>query len=146
MGLPADFQDLVAVEWRLLWSGDTLYVSDRVAAEPDIVEDITNCFLSVLCTQAWSDSRWLTVGRSCRNLCVAQMLGLAGLVQFILDKKLGQYQLNGWSKLAEGDNKDFVTCCALAAYIPDSVLELMLDDSRAAKHCDVWQDTAVEEA
>eukprot|EP00974_Lingulodinium_polyedra_P065999 6385460-Lingulodinium_polyedra.AAC.1 len=63
MGLPADCQDLVAVEWRLLWSEDTLYVSNRVVAEPDIVEDITNCFLNVLCAQAWSDSSWLTAGR-----------------------------------------------------------------------------------
>ena len=145
LGLPADRLCQVVHEWQLCWSDGELQVRDDLEGNDDLPDEVANVILEVLSIGGFTDSRWLSVGRSCRNLCCCLLFGLDSLVDYVHDHRNGQYYINGYKKLAHSDNKDYVVVCGLAAYPTDAALELILEDPRAAQHAPTWREAAQEE-
>lgn len=145
LGLPADLLDKFACEWHLTWVDDKLLVHDFFKNDPDIYQQISDAILAILCIGGFTESRWLTIGRSCRSLCLALMVGLKSLVQVALGDSAGNWYLSHFHRLFEGTNQDFCLVAALSAWVSDSVLELILEDSRGAKEGEAWRAAAQEE-
>ena len=84
------------VELGLRWRGDRLQVYEGAASNPDFVEKVTACMLSVFRFQRFTDSRWCTIGDSCRSIVASLALGLGGLVESIRsDPKASDYYIRG---------------------------------------------------
>ena len=78
----------------------------------------------------FSDSRWCTLGRACRQLLVAMLLGLENLVGSVLaDKKVPHYYLNGWKRVND-TMRHFICVAAMCSKPCDSLLQALLDDDR----------------
>ena len=84
MGIVADLLGVVATVWRLVWANGHMLVSDTFANEEDIYQDIASTMLSLLSLHPFTESRWLTIGRSCRSLVIGLLFGLEDLVQYVL--------------------------------------------------------------
>lgn len=146
-GMPPDLLEQVATRWQLLWDGDRFLVAEDEVSDPDsdFHDELISCIVSCLAIGGFSDSRWLTVGTSARQLMLSLMLGLPALVAFVLSKNTSEYHLAGFRKLQEGVTKDFLLICSLAAYPADVVLEQVLEDSRAGLHAGYWRQLALDE-
>ena len=86
------------------------------------------------------------MGKSTGLFCSSLLFGLGDVVFEIIRVKGGEFHLNGFKALY--DNRDtlpFVLVCALSSYVPDAALELIMEDSRAAKQVTIWQEAAQEE-
>ena len=128
MGLPADRLGQVVQDWQVCWCNGELQVRDDLEDDEDFPEELANVILEVISISGFTDSRWLTVGRSCRNLCCCLLFGLDSLVELIHNHKNGQYHINGYRKLAHSDNREYVVVCGLAAYPTDAALDMILED------------------
>eukprot|EP00974_Lingulodinium_polyedra_P017267 1674494-Lingulodinium_polyedra.AAC.1 len=74
------------------------------------------------------------------------MFGLDGMVDYILEiPGCNDFHLRGFKKLSEPDTREFTLICALAAYIPDAVLEAILEDNRAGRQLATWKELSKEE-
>lgn len=146
MGLKEELQTLVAVEWQLVWRRERLCVSSRHEGDTGILAKLTDLFLKCLTIETYSKSRWMSVAKSCRSLCLSRMLGLDDLVGVILGKSDGQdWHLKHYTSLFEEERMAFVTLTALAGQIPDASLRLMLADSRATTQVFIWEAASREE-
>lgn len=146
LGLPADLLETVASEWRLVWSNGFVQVSDKMEGLEDFQRHIADTIISCLSLQHLTESRWLTIGRSCRSLCLAMMFGVSGLVDYILSIPGGnEHHLVGFRKLFVAETMEFNLTCALSSYVSDGVLAEILEDNRAARQVDHWKQVAQEE-
>ena len=55
------------------------------------------------------------------------------------------YYLNGYKKIHATDNIPFATICGIVSWVSDSVLEMVLEDSRAVSQVHQWQEAAESE-
>ena len=93
--------------------------------------------LQVMRFEKYSDSRWLTVGGTCRALTAALLLGIDSLVGCIrADPKSSDYYIGGHSRLSALP-KTFVVMAAARSYIGDGFLAEVLEDSGVASR---WQE------
>lgn len=146
VGLGDDWKNKVAMEWRLLWTHaeEKFLVSDEFQDDPEFVQELIDLISSHLAIHKYTASRWLTVGKSCRQLALCIMLGIESFVKDILATHKGDTHLRGFSKLAEQGLKQFSIVCGLVAYVPDAVLDLILIDPRGGLHADKWQHASIE--
>ena len=64
-----------ACEWRLLWPEGKLLVPSDYMDDPDILDKLSDIIIGSLSIHQYSESRWLSIGRSCRSLCLCVALG-----------------------------------------------------------------------
>eukprot|EP00974_Lingulodinium_polyedra_P130387 11213633-Lingulodinium_polyedra.AAC.1 len=145
LGLSADKLDEVANEWRLLWDDGHLLISWEYANDGEVYDKVCDLLIDSLHIHKFSTSRWLTVGRACRSLCLALALGLESWVADTLKVLVSDWHLKGFRKVQEPGVKSFALVVGMAAHVADSVLELMLSDPRGCLHCDAWADAARDE-
>lgn len=146
LGLKDETLRKVAQDWRLIFHDGSLLISAEQQHVPDICAQVTNLFLKQLSTHRYSKSRWLTVGKACRGLTIARMMGLDAVVKHIQTVKTGElYHLNGYNCLLEEDRAPFTVVVGLAGYVPDAVLKLMLHDSRGVGQVGLWREAAQAE-
>ena len=90
--------------------------------------------------QKFSDSRWCTVGRSCRQLLHAQLLGLNSLVQAVIDDPdTSNYLIGGFRELSPAIQR-FISVAAFAAWPTEGLLEELLEDDRLCLHYQSYRD------
>eukprot|EP00974_Lingulodinium_polyedra_P018201 1761265-Lingulodinium_polyedra.AAC.1 len=110
------------------------------------MDDLASTILSLMIVQQFTESRWLTVGQSCRTLVLCRLLGIHSLVNYILSMPAGnQGHLIGYKKLEAGETQEFCITCALSGFVADGVLAEILQDNRAGKQVPHWRDVANEE-
>lgn len=82
----------------------------------------------------FSDSRWCTLGRSCRQLVLGQLLGVDGLVHAVLaDSQASDYYLGGYRR--KTDQMIHFACLAAFASVPcDRLLADLMKDDRIVLH------------
>ena len=145
LGLPATMMYDVVDEWMLTLSGGILQFSKAVHDQPDIMEKATDMFLENLTIRTWTESRWLTVGQSCRGLVLSLLWGLKPFVMWLKQQGTSQWHLKGFEVLFQKDSLACVLVAALSSHVSDTVLAMMLQDSRACLHWKEWQSQALEE-
>eukprot|EP00974_Lingulodinium_polyedra_P027324 2639160-Lingulodinium_polyedra.AAC.1 len=65
LGLPADLIEVYASQWHLVWSDGELQVHDFFQDDTEVYGQICDSILSILSIGGFSESRWLSIGRSC---------------------------------------------------------------------------------
>ena len=95
LGLPPATAEELA-ELQLRWEEGRLAVATHCLESESLFDRITSCVLAVWRFRAFTDSRWCTVGDSCRSLVAALCLGLEPLMQKLFaDPDVGQFYIAG---------------------------------------------------
>lgn len=83
-------------EMHLEWDGEHLLVDRSFEGVSGLHNNLCSCLLSVFAFSKFTDSRWCSVGPSCRSLLAGTSVGLQGLLQRIrTDPKSSDYYLHG---------------------------------------------------
>ena len=118
----------------LHWDGRRLLVDERHRGSADTWTRVMNAVMYSLKLDRFSDSRWCTLGRSCRQLVLGQLLGVDGLVQAVLsDPQASDYHLGGYRR--KTDKMMHFCCLAAFASVPcDRLLADLMKDDRIVLH------------
>eukprot|EP00971_Amphidinium_carterae_P336401 6472763-Amphidinium_carterae.2 len=145
LGVDADIIDLLC-EMELRWGENELCISETYASSSgDVIGDISLCILAVLRVRKYSDSRWLTIGVSCKTLLAACLLGLCDLVAHVrAQHHTSDFYLHGFTRLSK-DLKLFLVLGAAVSYVGDALLHLVLEDSRLVKYHQDAKSAVLEE-
>eukprot|EP00974_Lingulodinium_polyedra_P129187 11209131-Lingulodinium_polyedra.AAC.1 len=65
LGLPVGSLSEVAEEWRLLWTGEKLLVPSKYEGDASTIEKVSDVITSCLSIHKHTETRWLTIGKSC---------------------------------------------------------------------------------
>eukprot|EP00971_Amphidinium_carterae_P127341 2523252-Amphidinium_carterae.1 len=120
---------------ELRWRGGELCISETYeSGSGDVIGDISLCIIAVLRVRKYSDSRWLTIGVSCKTILAACLLGLCDLVAHVrAQPHTSDFYLHGFTRLSK-DLKLFLVLGASVSYVGDGLLALVLEDSRLCKN------------
>jgi hypothetical protein len=130
LGLDPTLVEVLACQLRLQWKGGRLQVSANCLNLPDVMETLSSALLGVWHFKKFSDSRWVTVGCSCRTLVASFLTGLESLVAFIREAPASSdFHISGFARLCP-DMKKFCAAASLASYVTDAFLSEMMDDPR----------------
>ena len=122
------------VDLGVLWVGGKLAVRRRHQERPGVWEDLLNCIRYSLHFKAFSDSRWCTVGRSCRQVVFAQLLGLNSLVHSVLqDPASSNYLIGGFRQMTVAVQK-FIVLASFASWPSEGLLAELMEDDRLCLH------------
>ena len=131
-------------ELGLMWVGGKCYVDRAVAGRAGLIARVEHCIRTGLKLKQFSDSRWVTMGASCRQLTAGKHLGLDQLVYTIRkDKATSDYHIHGYAEFT-ADAKLYSTVAGMVCNIPDALLLELLEDSRLAERVDAAK-AAVDE-
>ena len=116
-----------------------------MANDTKLFEELPGALLYVWKFVRFSESRWCTVGVSCRTLVAGLLTGLESLVARIMaDKSASKWDIGGFSHLGP-EAKRFVAVSALASDPSDAALTELLHDDRLAMAVDGLETLMTEE-
>ena len=133
LGVESGMAELLA-ELNLWWepSSSQLQVHASQASRDDLTEVISSAILTLLRFKKFTDSRWTTVGDSCRSLVAALHVGLDGLVKTARqDPETSDFHLHGIAQL-DAAARQYASIAAMCARVPDAALLELLQDDRLA--------------
>ena len=136
--LDEEIVELLAQDLQLWWDRDAtmLRVAEDWKCRPDAMQELSAALQAVWQFKKFSDSRWITIGCSCRTLTAAILTGLASLVDRIRTHTIGrELHINGWTKLGKEETR-FVVLSSMAAYVSDRALTMIFKDTRVAQRAD----------
>lgn len=140
---PAVLQDLV--ELGLRWRKGRLQIYESAASKPDFVEKVTACMLSVFRFKRFTDSRWCTIGDSCRSLFASLALGLSGLVALVRSEpKTSDFYIGGFSNFDSGVAL-YTAVASVVANVCDAFLLALLEDDRVIRRLQELKDLVTDE-
>ena len=144
LGIEPDVCDTL-VELGAIWMDNALRVSAIHQASPDWFERLSASLLGCWRFVKFSDSRWVTIGRSARTMVAAYLTGIESLVQELLDdRSQTKHYINGFKKVGQAE-KRFLCQVALGSYPSDGVLQELLEDDRVCRRCVELEDAMREE-
>lgn len=93
----------------------------------------------------FSESRWLTLGSSCKVVARAMLSGIDSLIGHVLgSSQCSDYHISGWLRVTD-ELRCFILVTAIASYIPDAFLGCALEDDRVIQQLDSMQAAVAEE-
>ena len=128
-------QDVVEllVALQLRWEDGHLACAKAYEACDDVVQQVTMCLLRCWRFKKFSDSRWVSIGTSCRCMLSALALGLADLVEFVLASDTAStYFISGF-KYLDKDVKRLLGVVGMSSFLSDSLLSQLLEDDRVLR-------------
>jgi hypothetical protein len=144
LGVEADMLEEVALVGPWFEDG-RLYINQGLADDPGCMERVSHVMLYLCRWRKFSDSRWCTVGSSCRSLLWGLCVGLEAWVAMArADPSCTDFFLHGFSKLTPSI-KLYVVMASLVAYVPDAALTEILVDDRVARQAERLQEIVAEE-
>jgi hypothetical protein len=130
LGLDPTLVEVLACQLRLQWKGGRLQVAASCLGLPDVIETLSSALLGVWHFKKFSDSRWITVGCSCRTVIASLLTGLESLIAFIReDPASSDWHIAGFARLCPAMKK-FCAAASLASYVTDAFLSEMMDNPR----------------
>ena len=130
MGLEHDVVEVLTTVLRLKWADGFLQVAASCSLPGNLVETVSYCLLSIWHFRQFSDSRWVTVGCSCRTVMAAWLTGLPSLVASIrADAACSDFHIHGFARLQQ-EAQHFMAMASMVSYISDSCLTELLEDPR----------------
>ena len=131
LGVEVNVCELLA-ELGLFWHNGKLVVDRALLGRESLISDAEHCITTVLKFKQFSDSRWVTMGGSCRTITAGRQLGLDHLVSMIrADGSTSDYYIHGYAELGK-EARIYSTIAALVCNIPDALLLELLEDPRLA--------------
>jgi hypothetical protein len=129
LGVESEVADILA-SMNLHWAAGQLWVSVGAQGLGNIAERIAPAMLAVFRFKQFTNSRWITIGDSCRSLMASMALGLQGLVEFIRSEpSASDFYIHGFAQL-NTDALRYSAIACVAANACDAVLLELLEDDR----------------
>ena len=132
LGLSSSMLESVCEEMRLSWSPEDqrLYVLDGFLASDGCVSKLSVILLSIWKVQAFTLSRWLTVGTSCRQLALAAVTGFLDFIAHLRTcEYVSQFESSGTLHLTHAVLRVALPL-GLIAYVPECLIGIVLGDCR----------------
>ena len=132
-------------KYRLLWQDGRLLIDGKAREQADWLQEVSCALLGAWNFRHFTESRWCTVGSSCRALTCSLLLGYLSLLQYMREKgSLSEYEWNGCQRLGDIERQS-VVIVGLASFLPEGFLLHVLKDSRVAKTQQKLQELLFEE-
>jgi hypothetical protein len=132
IGVDADVAEALG-ELGLHWSDDKLMVHVEWEGNAELIERVSSALLHLFRFQKFTDSRWLTVGSSCRTIMASLCVGLHRLVATVRnDPGASQYHIHGFDRLTPSKRR-FIVIASMSSVVADSFLIELLEDDRVAR-------------
>ena len=147
LGVDPVLIEQLVTEMALHWDFNSglLRVDSEWLKRDNSFEEITGVMMGLWDFHPFSDSRWVTVGHSCRTLVVGLISGLPSLIEDIREHcKHKLFYIEGFQRLQEGQTR-FAVVASMAAYVPDAGLSMMFEDPRVAKNAEPMNEAMVGE-
>lgn len=121
-------------------------VSTRYKADEGILDMIVTLLLSVWAFKRWTESRWLSMGPSCRIMLSALALGLDTFVRWCL-RQPGQsrYFLGGFEDYFSPQVAVLIAVIGTSSFVADAALNCLLEDDRLATRITVLESDMLDE-
>ena len=133
------------VECNPRWVGCELLVRCQMRGKSDWLERLCRIMWYFPKFSKFSDSRWCSLGKSCRTLVCGWIVGLDQFVAWLLKtKSVSEHYLGGYGRI-NLQLKRFCVVTALAGYVPDSFLALLMEDDRVCLHLESFKSVMQEE-
>ena len=111
-------------------------------ADGDLPQAVASALGSAWRFAHFSESRWLTVGNSCRTMLVAFLTGIAGLVKLIKKESTSFWYLRGFDRL-DVRRLEFLVTCGVVSRLPELLQVGLMKDNRVAQTADsLWEAAA----
>ena len=145
LGVDPATAELLARQLQLEWNGRSMMFVEGAFADGDLPETVAAALFTVWRFCHFSESRWLTVGASCRTMVAAFLTGVAGLVKHIKkDKRNSLFFLRGFDRLT-ASRVEFMVCAGVVSRVAEAVQLALMRDNRVAQTCDDLWETAAKE-
>lgn len=133
------------VDLGLVWRDGRLLVNKKHQGKVDVWADILNAVRHAMKFKEFSDSRWCTIGRCCRQILHSLLLGLRSLMDAVLrDPNTSKYLIGGY-RLLSPDVLHFISVAAFASTPSEGLLAELLQDDRLCLHYQAYQDRLRDE-
>ena len=133
------------VDRKVFWRCGRIEVDEAFADDPNLLEDLSGCFVAVAQFRKFSASRFLTVATSMRPIVGCIALGLGALLDIIFqDKAQSQYYIRGAKRLFVSVRK-YAVIASLAAWPTDAAMVHLMKDDRLARWVDSMEDDMKQE-
>ena len=143
-GVSADIVDDVC-KVNPWFDGAHLWVHPSVLAQTDAVGHVVNILKSVLDISNFNQIRWLTVRESCGGMVRGLSIGLAKVMEMVLeDPHMNNQWTHGFSRL-NSPMKKYIVLSAVSSYQAEAVISEIMHDGRVAKNIDNLQGIIEEE-
>lgn len=139
LSVDTDIIDILIFDLHLWCVGGRVKVSKACRGEPDLVEKVSFALFGLWAFKQFTDSRWITVGLSCRGMLCGLLTGLDSLVTYIR-KNTGasDFYIKHYDKLTEPIKK-FVVVAAVSSHVSDGWLTELLKDGRVPLNMDALE-------
>jgi len=145
LGVAPPVVEVLAEELRLRWRDGRLEVAAPCRGTEDLVGKVSFALLSLWRFEKFSESRWVTVGASCRSLVAGLLTGLPSLIATIRqDPKASDFHLHGVERLTAAA-KQFIVRAAISSHVSDAGLRALMEDSRVAMRLPALKECVQEE-
>ena len=137
LGAEPDILDYL-VSHRVLWIDGGLNMLDSYAADPRLLEDLSASLLSLWKFRPFTDSRWMSLGRSSRPIAAGFLTGLGDFAVSIINNSAeSSYFIGGFRRLLEPAAREFIATTAITSWVLDEAFEILLADDRMLKQLDL---------
>ena len=127
------------------FSGGRLWVSGEWEGNRQLEENLSRVVLYLLRMRRFTESRWCTIGPSCRALVGCLAVGLELLVATARkDPHTSDFYISGFSRLTP-HVKQYAAIASFIAYVPDGFLGELLEDDRVALRVETFRTAMTEE-
>ena len=132
--------DVLAEQLQVRFEGGRLKVHQCAANMMEWASAVETALLSAWKLTKWTESRWMSIGRSSRSMTAALLLGLPDLVAHVNESgQASQHFLSGFGRL-NGEVRAVLVESAVFSRVVDGATELLMDDPRVCKVYDgLWQ-------
>ena len=134
LGVEPKIVTVLSEDLQLSWDRESqlLLIAKDWAQRKDAMEQISGALLGVWHFRTFSDSRWVSVGTSCRAVAAGLLTGLPSLVdQLREDPKISDFYIGGVSRLDDTACR-FIILASLVSYVSDAALCALFEDPRLA--------------
>eukprot|EP00974_Lingulodinium_polyedra_P104432 10109031-Lingulodinium_polyedra.AAC.1 len=108
--------DFLSDKLHLLFRNGKLELDGGLARHATLFEEVTTTLLHLWKFQSFCESRWCTIGTSCRTMVVAQLSGVHSLAAAVLaDPSVSKSYLGGCERLTP-THQEFIAMAAICSY------------------------------
>ena len=144
IGAGADWVD-VLVDVNPFFHLGKLRVSAKIGGKTTPANLVGDCMVYIMKLSMFCQTRWLTVGKSCRSLVASLSVGLAELGALALRlTRRGETKLHGIKKLND-DIRWYAAVACVATYVPEAFMLEVAEDDRVCRRIEELERTTFEE-
>jgi len=126
---------LLVVNLQIRFVNGKLLISPAYRDNPRLIEWVTTVLFKAWKIKRWANSRWLTIGFSCRSTLRSVLLGTRSLAKFIFDSGK-QFHVRGFVEHCSKEVLEMCVVVSLGSFALDNFLLTIMKDDRVPAQLD----------